>query len=309
MFLSQEVTSKDQQLKFQMVISIQDDDDSKNTEKIWLESGLFGDQRSDLTILKANFPENTLAYLNQGSVSLVKGGGEAIYLEFVVCGQLMPIPNPNPTINLETHVFEENQALLYAPIYNKATGLYGGLTKKLAHITLQGNERERFYSYGYSKEKSTLLYCSMKQPFPNIFYCTAFKKHHGFILDENQKQAKFSNMFLDLPSTLDRKEEFLQWKKHVHLYPVDVSYDQLKAINNGGDMNPALLDHKEVTIRKEVTGGYYKMMKKIAEVSNQNLIRNSDAYISNRGKVDPDNEFSWVDDSYRLGKDKFQLSY
>ena len=197
MFLSQEVTSKDQQLKFQMAISIQDDDDSKNTEKIWLESRLFGDQRSDLTILKANFPENTLAYLNQGSVSLVKGGGEAIYLEFVVCGQLMPIPNPNPTINLETHVFEENQALLYAPIYNKATGLYGGLTKKLAHITLQGDERERFYSYGYSKEKSTLLYCSMKQPFPNIFYCTAFKKHHGFILDENQKQAKFSNMFLD----------------------------------------------------------------------------------------------------------------
>ena len=34
MFLSQEVTSKDQQLKFQMAISIQDDDDSKNTEKI-----------------------------------------------------------------------------------------------------------------------------------------------------------------------------------------------------------------------------------------------------------------------------------
>ena len=212
MFLSQEVTSKDQQLKFQMAISIQDDDDSKNTEKIWLESGLFGDQRSDLTILKANFPENTLAYLNQGSVSLVKGGGEAIYLEFVVCGQLMPIPNPNPTINLETHVFEENQALLYAAIYNKATGLYGGLTKKLAHITLQGDERERFYSYGYSKEKSTLLYCSMKQPFPNIFTALPLKNIMGLFLMKIKSKRNFQTCSLTYPQLWIEKKSFCSGK-------------------------------------------------------------------------------------------------
>ena len=51
------------------------------------------------------------------------------------------------------------------------------------------------------------------------------------------------------------------------------------------------------------------MIKKIAEVSNQNLVGNSDAYISNGGKIDPDNEFSWIDDSYKQEKDKFQLSY
>ena len=135
----------------------------------------------------------------------------------------------------------------------------------------------------------------MKQPLPNILHCTTFKKHHGFILDENQKKAKFSKMFLYLPSTLDRKEEFLKWKDRVHLHPIDVSYDELKAIHNDGDGNPVLLDHKE--LRKEVMGGYYKVMKKIAEVSNQNLVRNSDAYISNGGKIDPDNEFSWTDDS------------
>ena len=72
-------------------------------------------------------------------------------------------------------------------------------------------------------------------------------------------------------------------------------------------MKPALLDRKE--LRKDVMGGYYKVMKKIAEISNQNLVRNSDAYLSSCGKVDPDNEFSWVDDSYKKGKDKFQLGY
>ena len=73
---------------------------------MWQESGFFDDHRSDLIIPKANVPENTLMYVNQGSVSLVKGGGQAIYLEFMVIGQSMPVANPDPSINLETHVFK-----------------------------------------------------------------------------------------------------------------------------------------------------------------------------------------------------------
>ena len=225
MYLSQEVTSKDQQLKTQMAVSFQDDE-TKNSEKVWQESGFFDDHRSDLTIQKANFPENTLCYVNQGSVSLLKGGGQVIYLEFVVCGQLMPLANPDPSINLETHVFQENEALLYVPVYNKATGLYGGLTKKLAHITLRGDDSKRFYSYDFSKEKSALLYCTHEDRLPNIFHCTAFK--NGFLLDENQKKAKFSKMFLYVPSTLDRKEDFSQWKDHVHLHSYKQGIDKFQ---------------------------------------------------------------------------------
>ena len=136
MFLSKEATNKDQQLETQILSVSFQDDESKSTEHVWQESGFFDDHRSDLTIPKANFSENALVYVNQGSVPLVKGGGQALYLEFVVLGQLMPVANPDPSINLETHVFKENEALLYVPVYNKATGLYGGLTKKLAHITL-----------------------------------------------------------------------------------------------------------------------------------------------------------------------------
>ena len=62
-----------------MAFSFQDDE-TKNSEKEWQESGFFDDHRSDLTIQKANFPENTLCYVNQGSVLLVKGDGQAIYL-------------------------------------------------------------------------------------------------------------------------------------------------------------------------------------------------------------------------------------
>ena len=134
----------------------------------------------------------------------------------------MPVANPVPSINLEKHVFKENEALLYMPIYNKATKLYGSLTKKLAHITLRGDDNSRFHSYGYSKENSSFLYCTMKHQ----------KKYHGFLLDENQNRAKLSKMFLYLPSTLDRKEKFSQFKDHVHLHTINASYHYLIEFNN-----------------------------------------------------------------------------
>ena len=52
-----------------------------------------------------------------------------------------------------------------------------------------------------------------------------------------------------------------------------------------------------------------KRWKRLFEISNQNLVQNSDAYISNSGKNDPDNDFSWIDDSYKQGKEKFQLKF
>ena len=118
-----------------------------------------------------------------------------------------------------------------------------------------------------------------------------------------KKKAQFSNMLLLLPSTLDRKENFLKWKDHVHLHPIDFHFDDLKEITGIKEMNPSLLNNKD--LRGEVTGAYYKLMKKIAEISNQNLVRNSDACISTGGNIDPDNEFSWCDDSYKSSKGKF----
>ena len=74
MLLSKEASTKDTQLKFQLLLSFKDNDPSKGSERIWLESGYFGNQRAELTIQKANFPENTLIYVNQLYGSLVKVG-------------------------------------------------------------------------------------------------------------------------------------------------------------------------------------------------------------------------------------------
>ena len=43
----------------------------------------------------------------------------------------------------------------------------------------------------------------MKTELSNMFSCTALKKHISFLIDQNQSQVKFSEMFLYLPLTLD----------------------------------------------------------------------------------------------------------
>ena len=82
----------------------------------------------------------------------------------------------------------------------------------------------------------------MKTELSNIFSCIAFKKHIYFSTDHNQSQVMFSEMFLYLQSTLDQKEAFLRWKEHVHLHPVDLNFDDMKALIGNKEINPALLD-------------------------------------------------------------------
>ena len=296
--------SQNQKTKSQMLVSLGETKDS-NTEKIWEESGFFKEQRIDLTIPKANFPENTLCYVNQGSVSQVKDG-EAIYLEYVILGQIMAVANPDPSIDLDNYQFKENECLLYVPLYNKETGLFRGLGKRLGYITLRGDKNETFFSYGYDSEKSKMLYCSMKQQIPNIFQCTSFKKHPQYLLNEKATDKLASSLFLFLPSTLDRKESIMQFKNSVNLHPIDSFYDDMKVLNDDKEFNPFEL---ESTTRSNVLPLFYSYMKKVAETSNNNLVRNSNAFLASGGKVDPSSKFEWIDNSREETQGKFEMSY
>ena len=149
--------------------------------------------------------------------------------------------------------------MICVPMYNTVTGLYYGLTKKLGVIILQGDAQECFFSYGYSKEKSALLYCSMKAPLPNTFCPTCFRKHKQLLLDQNELGVKQSEFFFFLPATLDRKEDFLQWKDNVHLHPIDLSIDDLKNEMSVTSLDRSLLESKQ--FRASLVPGFYKVMK------------------------------------------------
>ena len=77
--------------------------------------GFFWDQRADFTIKKANFPENTLVCINNGSVTRVKGG-HAIYLEYAILAQILPVANPPPEVDLGNHKYLDNEVLIFTPL-------------------------------------------------------------------------------------------------------------------------------------------------------------------------------------------------
>ena len=111
-----------------MVASVGDDKFEKSTERVWKENRFFGDQRADLTIKKPNFPENTLVYVNNGSVTLGKGS-HAIYFEFVIIAQILPVANLPLDLDLDTHKYQENEVLIFTPLYDTENGLYRGPKK------------------------------------------------------------------------------------------------------------------------------------------------------------------------------------
>ena len=78
-------------------------------------------QRADLSIKKFNFPENTLVYVNNSSVTPINGG-HAIYLEFVIIAQILPVANPPLDLDLDTHQYQENEVLIFTSLYNLKMG-------------------------------------------------------------------------------------------------------------------------------------------------------------------------------------------
>ena len=94
----------------------------------------------------------------------------------------------------------------------------------LAYIVLRGDEDEIFFSYGYSKSKSKILYSYSKQQIPDAFISTSFKKHFSEIMNEKRDENS-SSLFYYLPSITDRKETINQWKNNPSLVPIDLTID------------------------------------------------------------------------------------
>lgn len=116
----------------------------------------------------------------------------------MILGQILPVPNISSDIDLDTYKYHENEILIYTLLYNTKNWLYRGLKKKknfFGQPILRGDANEIFFSYGYNKERSKNLYCTLRQPLPNIFQCTAFKKHVQYLITRNQ-ELSFSKMFI-----------------------------------------------------------------------------------------------------------------
>ena len=117
-------------------------------KKFGQKNVFFGDQKGDFTIKKPNFPENTLVYCNQGTISIA--GDYAIYLNYVVLTQIIPA-NASPT-DIDNYVLGENEVILNIPLYNTKTGPFRGFKKWLAFIMIEGIWMKCFFCMDTTKK-------------------------------------------------------------------------------------------------------------------------------------------------------------
>ena len=98
--MSKEVSDKDRSMKTQLLMSSPvNSDDKVSGEKVWKENGFVKEVKSEMNIEKANVPENTLLYINQGFISTVKSGELAMYVHNFIIGQLIIAANQPEDIN------------------------------------------------------------------------------------------------------------------------------------------------------------------------------------------------------------------
>ena len=154
MHLSKEATNKDQSVKMKLLL-LTDDKASLDAELIWKRSGFFGDQRGEFNLNKVKFLENTLIYANQRSISTLKGGDYAIYLDYVILGQL--ICAKNLLENFDNYECGANGVKLCVLLYYVETGEFRDLQNWVAYIMVRGDGDEMFLSYGYDEDKSNVL--------------------------------------------------------------------------------------------------------------------------------------------------------
>ena len=85
--MSKEVSDKDRSMKTQLLLTSSNNSDEKvSGERVWKENGFFKETKPEMNIEKANVPENTLLYINQGFISTVKNGELAMYVHNFIIG-------------------------------------------------------------------------------------------------------------------------------------------------------------------------------------------------------------------------------
>ena len=85
MTLWKELNKKDRSLKSQLLITSPEEKKQNPSQCVFSENGFLGDVSSDFNIHKKDFPENTLAYINQGSLTTYKSE-RLIYTDYVIIG-------------------------------------------------------------------------------------------------------------------------------------------------------------------------------------------------------------------------------
>ena len=228
----------------------------------WSRNRFFMGDCDNFKVVKANMPEN-IFYVNQ-AFTTTKERKKFHYNDIYVIGQLMLLALQAQPDNIDSYMCAHNEVKILRALYDLKTSKFQGIKQCVAAITVRGDDNAQFFDYGYDeKNDTTPLYSVQKTKIPSSFRSTCFSFQKNRI-DSNSLRGEFLDGFFYLPSTIDRCEEVNNCMTMVYLRPVF-----LDIADFGPLFNPAEKFDRECMV---------SILKKMAEQSSQNLLRNADTH-------------------------------
>ena len=128
---------------------------------------------------------------------------------------------------------------------------------------------------------------------------------HKVQFESGGLQTTFSRVYYFLPSTTDRSEKINRHLGSVNISPIDVPENTFETENNVA-LDPSKLDmncpEKEV-----MTQAVVRILQKITDFPNSNLIQNADGLLSRKSK---NVDVEWFGQlKQRLSPNKYKTSY
>lgn len=124
----------------ELAISAEKESGKKNRIHLFEKNGFFGLQVCDFSIEKANLPENTIFFVNQGYLNF-KDNKRIYYNDIFIIEQITPLLNQPENINQYSP--KEDEVKILRPKYNDKTGSFLGLEYCVAYSTFRNDENEK----------------------------------------------------------------------------------------------------------------------------------------------------------------------
>ena len=147
------------------------DEKVKRSIQLWEDFSYFRTESCNFSIEKANLPENTVFYINQGYQSF-KDNKKVYYNDVYIIAQIMPL-SQQPK-NIENYELKEDEVKIVQPRYDPVSGELLGIEYCVALVTVRDDPEEQFFDYSYNKDNIKVLFSTKKVKIPSSFKSTVF---------------------------------------------------------------------------------------------------------------------------------------
>ena len=98
---------------------------------------------------KNNYPENSIRYINQGSLT-IKNNKRFYYADYYILGQVIKCLNPPE--NISNYVCQDREVNIYRLKYDTVTGTFLVLYETLGYLNVRDDPNEHFLDYEFCKD-------------------------------------------------------------------------------------------------------------------------------------------------------------